>query len=292
MITNAQRPSDVFGDDARTPAGARAGRRLHRALAAAVHPDHAATMGLDRDVAAQATAELNRLYAAWKAAPTVSTAAPHVVGTRGVYPLAARIWATDDVAAYGTDDRRVRVEIARHGSGGHVGVLDTVCRTLGAQGLGAFVPEILDAAETAGRQWVAYRLPAGMASLRQVHDACPQGLDGRDWAWMARRLLMTLDAVERPHGGLSLDTVLIHPEGHGVVLTGWQGTRTSDGNDLAELFTTMLGDRSARQVAFMRAATTIDPMRRCREYDLLLRKLYGERRFRPFELVDQDHSCA
>lgn len=292
LITNAQKPSDVFGDDPRTPAGARSGRRLHRALAAAVHPDRAALMGVDRDTAAGATAELNRLYTAWKTVPAATAEAPHVVGAHGVYLLADRVWATDAVAAYATDDPGVRVEIVRRDGGVDIGVLDTVQRTLGAQGLGAFVPDVLDRAETAGRHWVAYRLPAGLVSLRQIRDVYPRGLDGRDWAWMARRILMTLDVADRPHGGLSIDTVLIHPEGHGVVLTGWQGTRTPDGDDLAELFATMLGDRSPRQVGFMNAAGAIDPTRRRREYDLVLRMLYGERRFRPFTLADQDHGCA
>jgi hypothetical protein len=293
LIIMARKPSDVFGSDSASPAGNRAGRRLHRVLIAAVHPDRAVAAGLDRVVAEQATATLNQLYDSWRSA-TVDAAGsgiggPHVVGPHHIYPLIDRVWATTEVAAYSTDDPLVRVEVARR-TGAGTQVLEFVQDALAAQHMDAFVPTLVETAVTDGHRWVAYRLPAGMRSLREVHGAYPGGLDGRDWAWMARRILMTLAAANRTHGGLSLDTVLIHPADHGVMLTGWGQAgrnREVDGAAVAEIFAAMLRDSERQQNSFAQASQRIAPSRQLREYDLLLRRLYGERRFRPFALPDQ-----
>ncbi|OZG26009.1 hypothetical protein BH683_028230 [Williamsia sp. 1138] len=288
LIAQARSASDVFGLDSSTPAGKRAGRRLHRALIAAVHPDRAAAAGLDRALAARAAAELNRLYDTWMTVdPDVQ--GPHVVGPRNSYALKERLWTTPGTVVHCTDDQQVRVEIARQVGGG-AQPLGFLHDALAAQRMDAFVPEVLEAAITDGHQWTAYRLPAGMRSLREVHAAYPAGLDGRDWAWMARRILMTLAAANRTHGALTLDTVLIHPDQHGVMLTGWGPARRGghlDGVAVADLFEIMLGASAAQQVSFARASERLSPSRRLHEYDLLLQRLYGERRFRRFALTDQ-----
>jgi hypothetical protein len=293
LITQACKPSDVFGGDSATPAGKRAGRRLHRVLIAAVHPDRASTAGIDRAAAARATAELNQLYDRWMS-DHVGVNGPHVVAPQRTYPLNNRIWSTSDVVAYSTDDPLVRVELARH-AGTTTLALEFVRDALAAQHMDAFVPEFVETAVTEGHRWVAYRLPDGMRSLREVNAAYPGGLDGRDWAWMARRVFMTLAAANRTHGALSLDTVLIHPADHGVMLTGWGPAgqdREADGLALAEIFLTMLGARAPQQVSFARASRGLPPDRQLREYDLLLRRLYGQRRFRPFVLADQTTAAS
>jgi hypothetical protein len=293
LITKACRPSDVFGTDSVSPAGTRAGRRLHRVLVAAVHPDRAAAAGIDRVVAEQATATLNQLYDSWRSRPADPTG-PRDAGPHHIYPLVDKVWATTEVAAYITDDPLVRVEVARQAGAG-TQVLEFVQDALAAQRMDAFVPTLLETAVTDGHRWVAYRLPAGLRSLREVHDAYPGGLDGRDWAWMARRILMTLTAANRTHGGLSLDTVLVHPADHGVMLTGWGQAgrnREVDGAAVAEIFAMMLGDRAPQQVSFAQASQRIAPSRQLREYDLLLRRLYGERQFRPFALPDQTTAAS
>ncbi|MGW5524267.1 hypothetical protein [Gordonia sp. NPDC003950] len=287
LIEAARRPADVFSGSATDPADRRAARRRHRILLGAVHPDRAVSVGIDPDVARDATMTLNALYAAFTATADVSAPTePHVRGSSGTYALRERLWATDSVAGYRTDNPSVRIEIARTRSAndaiGTVG--HAICR-LDRHGMSRFAADIVDDAVTANRRWIAYRLPDGLVSLRAVRAASPQGLDGRDWAWMARRILMTLDAAATRHGNLGLDTVLIHPGDHGVVLTGWCGAHggaTSDGAALADLFATMLADRAPRQTTFARRSAALTPRESLREYDLLIGVLYGPRRFRPF----------
>ncbi len=285
LIEGAHDASDLFGDRTDDPAGLRTARVRHRRLVAAVHPDRAAALGVDPARAEQATATLNALYDAWMQAP-------HLVGPTATHVLRARLWTTDATSCYRTDDPLVRVEITRRGGGGaRVAALAEARTRLARHGLGAFVPEIVDEAVTSGHRWLAYRLPDGLHSLREVRTAYRAGLDGRDWAWMARRILMTLDAAERMHGGLTLDTVLIHPRRHGVVLTGWvtpprseHQAATDDGAAIATLFDEMLAADESRQRRFACGAAQLNPRRTLAEYDLLLRHLYGPRRFRPFTL--------
>lgn len=63
----------------------------------------------------------------------------------------------------------------------------------------------------------------GWYSLAEVRKANGR-LDPRDFAWMFRRLLMILGAAHRAqvvHGAVVADNVLIHPEKHGLILLDW-----------------------------------------------------------------------
>lgn len=179
---------------------------------------------------------------------------------------------------------RLRIHVARRAAANAVALtLVDVRPRLAAQGMSGFVPEVLDSGRTAGRAWLVTRVPADLLSMRDVLRLLPAGLDGRDWAWIARRLLMTLDAAGATHGALDLDTVLVAPEAHGIVVTGWTG-RGRDGPALARLFEEVLGSgiRDDRQRRFAERAADLEPRRALTEYDLLLSHLYGERRYRPF----------
>ncbi|MDF3285338.1 MULTISPECIES: hypothetical protein [unclassified Gordonia (in: high G+C Gram-positive bacteria)] len=295
LIENARRPGDVFAGTPTDPSAQRAARRRHRALLAAVHPDRATILGLSPEVARDAALTLNALYCAWcetvTAASGTGDTTAFVTGA-ATHVLRERLWVTDQMSAYRTDDPDIRVEIGRIAGVEGVVALPTVAAHLAGHGMRAFAPCVVDTAVTDGHPWVAYRVPAGMVCLDEVHASYPAGLDGRDWAWMVRRIVMTLAAAGRPHGNLGVHSVLIHPDEHGVVLTGWTGPATAgdgspparDGNAVARLFGVMLGDRCTRQRAFACAAETLDPETWLHEYDLLLSALYGPRRFRPFTL--------
>lgn len=274
---------DIF---ATTNGDTRRATRLYRVLAFAVHPDRAAQEGIDPAAAERASTALNAAWALYKTpttAPTPATA-PHVVGTHGTYLFRDQVRATTRVATYLTETDGVRLDIARTaGAGDAVRTLIDITPKLDAVGLAGYAPTVLDTGITAGRAWVAYRIPDGAHPLREVQAAYPNGLDGRDWAWMARRLFMVLDAAGTAHGALDEDTIFIHPEGHGIVLTAWEG----DGDDnaaIAGIFDRTLDTAAGRQRHFAAHLGALAPARALREYDTLLERLYGPRRFRPFAL--------
>lgn len=164
-------------------------------------------------------------------------------------------------------------------------------------------------------------LTDGFVTLAQVRAAHPDGVDPRDYAWMHRRLLRFLAgaaAAQWVHTAVTAENVLVHPRLHGVVLIGWSfatrpgrpaaATRTtidyppeigeavSPRTDVYlahRLMLTMLG---ARAPAPMRAFAEgcLQPAARLRseahtlldEFDDLLDRMYGRRRFRPFHLPE------
>ncbi|MEU2200869.1 hypothetical protein [Isoptericola sp. NPDC019482] len=287
-VITARSATDLFAGAPTDPEAARRARRTYRRLVALVHPDVAAGHGIAAGVAHGATARLNDLYEQWcrgaaSAAPGPRTA-PHVVGRHRTYTLAHRLHRTELVSTYATDDLLVHVALSRTQRRSTAELL-AAARTLSAAGLAAFAPAPVDGGTAAGRTWVAYTLPAGLHTLREVRAAFPGGLDGRDWAWMARRVLLALDLAAQP-AVVDVDTVLVHPARHGVVLTGWDASAAA--GEVADLFDAMLDDQpdAARQRAWARASAGLAPDRRRAEYDLLLRRLYGARRYRPFALPD------
>lgn len=293
-IRAARTARHLFDGRPADAAAARRARRGYRALVALIHPDLAAANRIDPADAVDATARLNQLFEQWRDQDAkLQPAEPHVVGDHGTYVLRTRVRRTDRISTYGTDRRDVSVAVSRAQPRATDAVLQAA-RALGAQGLGAFGPDIVDRGQVDGRAWVAYRIPAGLHSLREVRAAYPRGLDGRDWAWMVRRILMAVAAADGAHADVGLDTVLIQPEQHGVMLTGWggagippllaDGDAAVNGPGIAGLFDAMLHPSETRQREFAASAVTLPPRRWLAEYDLLLRHLYGARRHRPFSL--------
>ncbi|OHV05325.1 protein kinase family protein [Mycobacterium talmoniae] len=180
-----------------------------------------------------------------------------------------------------------------------------------------------DATGAARRVSVLAPLLDGFVTLADVAAAYPDGLDPRDYAWMHRRLLRALAAVHAAgwvHGALTPANILIHPAAHGVVLAGWSfatgagqrlAARTSTDERLYPpealagepvsgesdvymvhaLMDQLLGPAAPEPLRrFSRGCRQRSPRRRpdaaalIGEFDDLLDRLYGKRRFRPFEL--------
>lgn len=105
-------------------------------------------------------------------------------------------------------------------------------RSLGAleDVLHPFVPQLLGSIavkQSGGRVRQALLLDNldGFYSLDDVLRLRATPLDGRDMAWMWRRLLFVLGAVHRQigltHGAVVPSNVMIHPQKHGLVLIDW-----------------------------------------------------------------------
>ncbi|MFY1631729.1 serine/threonine protein kinase [Solwaraspora sp. WMMB335] len=173
----------------------------------------------------------------------------------------------------------------------------------------------------------------GLRSLAEVRRAYPQGVDPRDAAWMFRRLLVGLGFAHRAgvvHGAVLPDHVLIQPDEHGVVLIDWCYASTSGeavpalvasyrdwypdeirqrrtpgpGTDIAMAagcLAWLTGDRAPNAIRRFTAGCRLAALRRrpddawrlLAEFDDLLERLYGPRRFRPFAVADpiptEDH---
>lgn len=92
-----------------------------------------------------------------------------------------------------------------------------------------YYPEVLDsfAFSVPGkprRRANVLNLLEGYYSLEEVKAEYPGGVDLRDAAWIARRILYTLGSAHEAgvlHGAVLPSHVMIHPAKHGVVLVGW-----------------------------------------------------------------------
>lgn len=291
VILAATSASDLFGDCGGVK---RRIVRTYRILAFAVHPDRAEQEGISEADATCATRRLNELFEQADPDNTAkpSSPKPHLVGEHGTYWLGEKIRFTDAVSTYATSDPLTFAVIARtpDASTNIAGFARAIQAAADGE-MGAFVPTHVDGGTTSERAWMIYTIPEGLHSLREVHDAYPDGLDARDWAWMYRRILMILDTAGA-HGNLTLDTVLIHPEHHGVVLMDFQPGAADLRDDAAALWSVASklvrlstnGDKNVRSFIEWCARYPVEPGKALDEFDLILARNFGPRTFRPFTL--------
>lgn len=322
-VLGAATPDDVFGRRSQGPAAGRAARRTFRQYAFLLHPDRAGDPA--------AFLRLEELYRDWSAPAAAAPAnAPIVIGRLDAYPVGgllaqgsvATVFRSSGVvlkiARRPASNRFLENERAAHRA------LSGMIRA--SEWLRPYYPRLLDVGALAGPEGPARQvnvltdLTDGFVTLAEVRRAYPQGLDGRDWAWMYRRLLRAVAGTHLAglvHGAITADNVLIHPERHGVVLAGWsfatpsgtplpgrvasatyppevQAGRAVTGKaDVHQLHTLMIdlldpGERD--QLAYARGCRQDNPRMRpsadalLDEYDELIGRLYGRRRFRPFSV--------
>jgi len=91
--------------------------------------------------------------------------------------------------------------------------------------LHGFIPEIVD--YDVDEHWVAFGIPEGGYRFSEILKSFPYGIDGRDWAWIFKRVLMVLQVSKR-RPDLREENFLVYPEQHGVVLLGWHPIEGSD----------------------------------------------------------------
>ncbi len=163
-------------------------------------------------------------------------------------------------------------------------------------------------------------IPENLYTLREALAENPTGLNGRDVAWIYKRLLVAMGNAHElglVHGGINLDSILIEPDQHGLLLTNWQyaveiGERlkaypkssrayypeyvfqkqplTAD-LDIALASRTMLklgGDVLPKpmQIFFKACTGTNNPpaAQLLAEFNTLLERVYGEPKFHKFEM--------
>ncbi|MEU4804069.1 adenylate cyclase [Actinosynnema sp. NPDC023587] len=320
-LVDGATPVGLFGPA--VPARGKEARRRYWGLAAALHPDRVAP---DDVRAHAASAELTRLYHEWQHTRPVVLRTAH-----GDYRVGERHAVGSVANVYRTAGRPV-VKIVRNPALNPLlraewHALRTLARfTDEHEWLRPYYPRLLDVGDV-GRGERAFSVLAplvdGFVTLADVRRAFPGGLDGRDYAWMHRRLLRAVAGAHRAglvHGAIVADNVLVHPEQHGIVLAGWTFavpagqpplataktidyppevtanrpvTTATDVHMAHVLMLDVLGHDEIRQRRFAGLCTQDDPDRRpdavglLDEYDELLDELYGARAFRPFALPDR-----
>lgn len=351
QVETASTAEDLFGPVTHQDKALRSAKRLHRAYAIHLHPDRAGERGIDRTRATNAFAKLGLLYERWAKASDASASRAMArnikAPSRITLTSKSRAYILGDLIAKGTLANVYRAESAtapvavkmpRNASSSKFIEAErtalTALRAMVADGnawLGPYYPRLLDAmthrAEGAPEQRKVNVLDdlsreAGFFSLAEVKEAIPDGLDGRDWAWIHRRLLTAIAGAHLAgvvHGAILPENVLIHPAGHGVVLAGWSfATRPggmlegrvqsrkdfyppeavggpifpeSDIYMAHALMLSMLAPGERRQRAFADGCMQREPRMRpdaaslLQEYDELLEELYGKRTFRVFPYI-------
>lgn len=339
QVEEATTPTDLFGPADGSADARRRARRTQRVLALHLHPDRLAA-GVDPARATAAFVKATDLYEAWSQ-QVDGGASGALVGRRGTYRLGGIVARGTVANVYDVPGADAVVKLARRPASSRFvrnertalrALAELTARRDGAW-LAPYFPRLLDTA-TIVDPATKERLEAdvltsltradGFFSLAQVRQAVPDGLDGRDWAWMQRRLLRALAGAHEAgvvHGAVLPENVLIHPRDHGVVLAGWsfatqpgrppQGrvasqaaayppevtapggvlTPATDVAMLGALGLAMLRPGETAQRRFAQGCRQTAPAMRPRaadlleEYDDLLDRLYGARRFRPFDVA-------
>lgn len=332
VIEKASCPADLFGIAVDTDARSKA-RSRYRRLAALVHPD--AVTRTDCHRATAAIGKLVRLYRQWERTGAVSGTT--LLGNRHLYTFGGVgiIGSVADVYRGSSDESDdVMVKIPREPSSN--ALMDAERDALidiqasgdgGHDWLRHYFPRFVDRIDhqdpaTRERRNINVLNDVGdsLVTLSAVRAAYPDGLHPFDYAWMHRRLLRALAAAHRAgwtHTALTASNVLIEPERHGVVVTGWSyATRLGDVPPLVAiaeqppeaasmlpvttgwdvymahgLMLDMLGPRASRRLrSFATGCRQSNPTHRpnavdlLTEFDDLLENLYGRRRFRSFAL--------
>ncbi|SER94107.1 protein kinase family protein [Lentzea albida] len=324
LVERAGSAEALFGPRTTDPDKRRQAKRLYRALASVLHPD---VVGPGDTRAHAASAVLTRLHHEWTHSTTVE------LRTRtGVYRIGEPFAVGSIANLYESDGPHV-VKVVRnpalnpllHGEWQALRRLERF--TDRNQWLRPFYPRLLDTSGDVAKGSRAFTvldpLKDGFVTLKDVQDAYPRGLDGRDYAWMHRRLLKALAGAHQiglVHGAVTAENVLVHPEQHGIVLAGWsfaveEGQRllatskaiayppevaaqepvtaATDVHMAHALMLETLAHDEDRQQAFAKGCMQDRPSRRpdardlLDEYDELLEELYGPRVFRPFALPTQ-----
>lgn len=324
LVEGANSSTGLFGDF--SPDRAQAAHRLWRDLLVALHPDRT---GPDDHRAHAAAAEVTRLHDRWAGSGSASV---ELRTARRAYRTGA-LHRVGSVANVHLTDGPEVVKVVRKPALSPLLLAERDALTALARltdehrWLAPYFPRLVDASGEAGRGERAFTVLApltdGFHTLAEVKRAYPGGLDGRDWAWMHRRLLRAVAGAHLAglvHGAITADNVLVHPERHGVVLAGWSFAVELGQRPLAKDRTTayppevaagqaltgatdvwmahalmldLLAPGERRQRLFAEGCTQDSPSARPEaadlldEYDDLLDDLYGPRVFRPFSMTDE-----
>lgn len=183
-----------------------------------------------------------------------------------------------------------------------------------------FFPETTDAfhVTTGGSKFsgVAQKSTGTFYTLKEVLEDYPEGIHGRDMAWIYRRMLVSIGNAHDAgiaHGSPTLNAFLIDPETHALILSDWQYSKelgkdmtmlnediknhyaTDKATSIKKDLTILSG--AAQQLVSMKTPVqmkrffkgminfpTLSAGEALGEFDELLMEVYGQRTFHPFAM--------
>ncbi|MBM0274067.1 protein kinase family protein [Micromonospora tarensis] len=314
LVAAARTDADLFG--AEQPA------RRYRELVAALHPDR---LPADPAVRAEALDAFVHVTTRWQA---------RRVTVLGDYRIGAPAHSGDLADLYDVGADRL-LKLPRRPTDNDLMAREAhALRTIAERGDPRYLPYLprlvdelrhRDATTGAERRINVVATAPDLHDLHEVRHAYPDGLDGRDVAWMWRRLLVVLGLAHRAgivHGAVLPRHVLIEPDAHGVVLVDWcfsapiggtipalvpghqdwyppevvQQRPCGPGTDIwmaTQCMTSLLDRHAPRELrTFAQGCRQRflshrpdDAWRLLRELDQVLDRIYGPRTFRPFTLT-------
>lgn len=218
LVAAARDGADLFGPD---PSPHR-----YRQLVSALHPDRLGDA--DDRTRSAATEAYIRVTTAWRASRPDQR-----IGRIGDYQVGRLAYAGDLADLYEVEPDRL-LKLPRDPADNDLAAREArALRRIEERGDPRYLPYVprlvdsfrhRDPATGAERLVNVLATASGLHSLDEVRQAYPDGLDGRDAAWMWRRLLVALGLAHRAgvvHGAVLPRHVLIEPDAHGVVLVDW-----------------------------------------------------------------------
>jgi hypothetical protein len=314
-LEDAKTATDLFGPLPATPAAKRAAKRLYRILVQETHPDKGGSKELFQ--------KLQGFYDTWAEGKPAATSSNKPAYRAGSWQM-GDLLAKGSVANLYATEPKALVKLPRKASSNHFIQAEIDALTALATLPQQLYSSLLDQGKIGDRQYlVESSFFAEYFSLAQVHEQIPE-LDGRDYAWMHRRLLGAIAGAHQQgivHGAVLPEHVLIHPASHDLRLVGWSFSG-KPGTDIparvqsrATMYpwgtreTTLTPEfdvymaHSVMQHMLPKGRNTTEEMRQrhfakgcmsnapagrpsaveaLRDYDSLLLRLYGKRKFIPF----------
>lgn len=233
--------------DARTLFGVneKRARIMYRRLARSVHPDMVEAG--EKNDANAAFGRLTELWGQWNAqnspgASTGNTASPSapsetITTSKHTYTVVERpsgdpFFARMNVT-YNQGSQAATVLISANPrnndlADNHVQALKTLRESVPERFHG-FYPHVLESFHyrvgNADHRSIVQSHHLGFVPFSEILSVYPEGINGRDVAWIFRRMLVAIGNahdIGLVHGAVSMDSLSIHPEEHGVILSDWQ----------------------------------------------------------------------
>lgn len=259
-ILAASRPEDIFGSG-----GPDRAKLLYHRMLRNVHPDR----NTSDPRAADATSKLERLWSELNG----DTKPVELASKRHTYELGALRLKTDIAnvyeATYDAGHEHCLVRITRNPRNRDLALAELkALRALRGvpENFRAFHPQLLDSfrhrepTTKVDRMVTVTDAVADTVTLREVLDVYPDGIDGRDQAWIMRRLLVavgTAHDVGQIHGAVVPERVLVQPENHGIILTDWTCS-VPDGDKVVAIDSRYKDVYPARTLRYKTAAKNLD----------------------------------